>query len=52
MRSLGEKRQWAGRTEGMTQNALDACAMGKMWEEYDPTPMTKEWLIENNYIKN
>tara|TARA_A100001515_G_C4572856_1_gene210320 strand:+ start:405 stop:1025 length:621 start_codon:yes stop_codon:yes gene_type:complete len=44
--------QWAGRTEGMTQNALDACAMGKMWEEYDPTPMTKEWLIENNYIKN
>ena len=44
--------QWAGRTEGMTQNALDACAMGKMWEEYDPTPLTKEWLIKNNYIKN
>ena len=44
--------QWAGRTEGMTQAALEACANGKMWEVYDPTPMTKEWLIENNYIKN
>jgi len=44
--------QWAGRTEGMTQNALDACAMGKMWEVFEPTPMTREWLEENNYIKN
>ena len=44
--------QWAGRTEGMTQNALDACANGKMWEVYKPTPMTREWLEENNYIKN
>ena len=34
---------WAGRTEGMTQAALEACARGKMWEEYDPTPMTREW---------
>ena len=44
--------QWAGRTEGMTQNALDACANGKMWEVFEPTPMTREWLEENNYIKN
>ena len=42
--------QWAGRTEGMTQAALAACANGKMWEVYPPTPMTKEWLQENNYI--
>ena len=44
--------QWAGRTDGMTQNALDACANGKMWEVFEPTPMTREWLEENNYIKN
>ena len=36
--------QWAGRTEGMTQNALDACAMGKMWEEFEPTPMTQRMV--------
>ena len=34
--------QWAGRTEGMTQAALEACATGKMWEIYPPTPMTNE----------
>jgi hypothetical protein len=30
--------------------ALDACAAGSMWEVYEPTPMTREWLEENNYI--
>ena len=43
---------WAGRTEGMTQAALEACARGKMWEEYEPTPMTREWLKINGYIKD
>lgn len=42
---------WAGHTEGMTAKALDACATGKMWEVYKPTPLTEEWLRENNYIK-
>ena len=42
---------WAGRTEGMTQAALDSCAAGTMWEDYKPTPMTGEWLRENGYIK-
>ena len=41
---------WAGRTAGMTQDALDACATGKMWEIYPPTPMTGEWLKENGYM--
>ena len=41
---------WAGKTEGMTMAALDACAVGNMWEIYPPTPMTREWLEENNYI--
>ena len=42
--------QWAGRTAGMTQKALQACAAGKMWEVYEPTPLTRKWLVENNYI--
>ena len=42
---------WAGRTEGMTQAALDACATGKMWEVYEPTPLTRKWLVEEGFIK-
>ena len=42
---------WAGKTGGMTLEALQSCARGKMWEDYDPTPMTEEWLIENGYIQ-
>ena len=41
---------WAGKTEGMTSNALAACARGNMWEVYEPTPMTREWLQKNNVI--
>ena len=40
---------WAGRTEGMTQAALESCAAGTMWTDYTPTPMTGEWLIENGF---
>ncbi len=42
--------QWAGRTEGMTQAALESCAGGKMWEDYEPTPLTGKWLKENGYL--
>ena len=42
---------WAGHTEGMTAAALESCAAGTMWTDYEPTPMTREWLVENNYIK-
>ena len=43
--------QWAGRTEGMTMKALKSCANKSMWTDYDPTPMTGEWLRKNGYIK-
>ncbi len=43
--------QWAGRTENMTMNALAACAGGKMWEVYEPTPLTREYLEKEGYIK-
>jgi len=42
--------QWAGRTEGMTMKALQSCARGSMWTEYQPTPLTRQWLEENKYI--
>ena len=42
---------WAGHTEGMPQAALESCAAGTMWTDYEPTPMTGEWLRENGYIK-
>ena len=42
---------WAAHTEGMTAAALKSCAAGTMWTDYEPTPMTGEWLRENGYIK-
>ena len=42
---------WAGHTEGMTAAALESCAAGTMWTDYEPTPMTREWLQENGFIK-
>jgi hypothetical protein len=41
---------WAGRTEGMTADALAACTTGKMWEIYPPTPLTRKYLIKEGYI--
>jgi len=41
---------WAGKTENMTMKALQACARGSMWTEYEPTPLTRQWLEENKYI--
>ena len=42
---------WAGRTENMTMDALQSCAKGTMWSDYEPTPLTRQWLVENGYIK-
>ena len=42
---------WAGRTEGMTMKALQACANGNMWEVYEPTPLTRKYLEEEGFIK-
>ena len=47
----GEKEAyWAGHTEGMTAAALESCARGTMWTDYEPTPMTREWLVEKGFI--
>jgi len=42
---------WAGRTEDMTMEALESCARGTMWTDYEPTPLTKKWLEEEGFIK-
>ena len=42
---------WAGKTEKMTQKALEACATGAMWNIYEPTPLTRKYLVEEGYIK-
>ena len=42
---------WAGRTEKMTMEALQACASDvPMWEVYEPTPLTREYLEKEGYI--
>jgi len=46
-----KEASWAGRTENMTMKALQSCARGTMWTDYEPTPLTGEWLRENGYIK-
>jgi len=43
---------WAGRTEGMTMKALESCAKGTMWTDYEPTPLTMKWLVEEGFIDN
>ena len=45
-----KEAMWAGKTEHMTMNALNACAAGQMWKEYEPTPLTRKYLIENGFI--
>jgi hypothetical protein len=41
---------WAGKTEGMTAKALESCARGTMWTDYEPTPLTRKYLVEEGYI--
>tara|TARA_Y100000389_G_scaffold26617_1_gene22854 strand:- start:69 stop:740 length:672 start_codon:yes stop_codon:yes gene_type:complete len=42
---------WAGRTEKMTMEALQVCASDTpMWKVYEPTPLTREYLVKEGYI--
>ncbi len=43
---------WAGKTEGMTARALEVCASDTpMWEVYEPTPLTRKYLVEEGWMK-
>ena len=47
-----QEAMWTGRMEGMTVDALKACKTGAMWDQYDPTPLTKQFLLDKGFIKN
>ena len=44
--------KWMGATEQQTADALAVCAAGPMWETYEPTPLTGEWLLDNGFIRD
>ena len=42
---------WAGHTADVTEEALAVCASGEpMWETYEPTPLTRQWLLDQGHI--
>ena len=44
--------KWAGATPGMTLEVLQAInrTNNRPWEEIEPTPLTRLWLVRNGYI--
>ena len=43
---------WKMYSENDTMHALKVCASStKMWEVYEPTPMTKEWLQDKGFME-
>tara|TARA_R110002050_G_scaffold7440_3_gene28833 strand:+ start:12195 stop:12881 length:687 start_codon:yes stop_codon:yes gene_type:complete len=47
-----QEAAWAGKTPGMTLDAMASCASPTpMWETYEPTPMTREWLEMKGYLR-
>jgi len=44
--------KWAGDTPWMTAKALEAATKGPLWETYEPTPLTREWLVMKGFIKD
>ena len=47
-----QEAKWAGDTENMTLEVLQAInnSNGRPWEILEPTPMTREWLVEKGFI--
>ena len=42
---------YAAFSDTMTRDGLKACAgTKKMWEVYEPTPLTEKWLVEQGFI--
>ena len=42
---------WAAEQPNMTAEALSACSAGRMWDTYEPTPLTRKWLEKNGYLR-
>ena len=47
-----QEAMWAGHTLGMTRDALMVCASRPMWEVYEPTPLTKDYLVNEGYMND
>jgi hypothetical protein len=44
---------WAMYSETKTKDALGVCASDKnMWDVYEPTPLTREWLMEEGFMNS
>ncbi len=48
-----KEAKWAGGTPNLTLNILKIIneTNGRPWEVIEPTPMTREWLVEKGYIR-
>lgn len=42
---------WAEEQSDQTARHLEMCAKGPLWDQVEPTPMTKEWLIGCGWMK-
>jgi len=42
---------WAEQKANTTAEKLEMCAVGPLWNQIEPTPMTKEWLVGCSYMK-
>ena len=47
-----QEAKWMGTVLGETAGALKVCRTDLLWNVYEPTPMTREWLEKNGYINN
>ena len=46
-----QEANWAEATQGMTIDALKACKKGAMWKIYEPTPLTKKYLMDHGFME-
>ena len=45
-----KEAKWAGYQPGLTLEALKTCRDGVMWDKYEPTPLTRQYLVEYGFI--
>jgi hypothetical protein len=47
-----QEAMWASSQQGMTNMALLTCASdhNKMWDVYEPTPLTRQYLVDKGYL--
>ena len=46
-----KEAKWAGYQPNLTFEALKVCRDGVMWETFQPTPLTKEFLVEEGFLQ-